>query len=458
MGNQSIQEIKIVNSDLDTIFTENKKSNNRRTNKQSFVEKIVQTENNCLNTARVSSSIISTLHNEFNERKQFKKIKIINNAVQPGEEGEKFEIIKKNNSDLKDEQLIDDCLLKHFFLQSFNKQARKEIIKQMSLVKVKANNYVFKEGTTGNFFYIVKSGTSQLIIAEKNIKEFTMGNSFGELALLHNAPRSGSVIALTDCLFWVLERKIFRAIINEITETHYEENKQFLESLPLLSTLQNFQKIILSNALCKESFKKNEFIVRRGEQSECVFIIKKGEVMCIDEDRQIIKELRTGENFGERSILLGSKRTMDVVAKTDCVCYSISIHTLSTMLSQNYRSCLLLSFMDKAFSNSKYFNKLSVKDLEHVFRFFQANNLGKDNVAFPKGHIKSSKIVIIIDGNLINVIYFFDLFSLKIKKSLQEGETFFLKKNCFAYQKKKLIMSFCHIQMFSFWKLIHLQY
>ena len=33
MGNQSIQEIKIVNSDLDTIFTENKKSNNRRTNK-----------------------------------------------------------------------------------------------------------------------------------------------------------------------------------------------------------------------------------------------------------------------------------------------------------------------------------------------------------------------------------------------------------------------------------------
>ena len=92
--------------------------------------------------------------------------------------------------------------------------------------------------------------------------------------------------------------------------------------------------------------------------------------MCIDEDRQIIKELRTGENFGERSILLGSKRTMDVVAKTDCVCYSISIHTLSTMLSQNYRSLLLLSFMDKAFSNSKYFNKLSVKDLEHVFRFF----------------------------------------------------------------------------------------
>lgn len=458
MGNQSIQEIKIVNSDLDTIFTGNKKSNQRRNYKQSFTEKISQTDNNCINTARVSSNIISTLHNEFNERKQFKKLKIINGADQPTEEGEKLEIIEKNNVELKDEQLIDECLLKHFFLQSFNKKVRKEIIKQMCLVKVNANNYVFKEGTTGNYFYIVKSGTSQLIIGGKKIKEFTMGNSFGELALLHNAPRSGSVIALTDCLFWVLERKIFRTIKDEITETHYEENKHFLESLPLLSTLQNYQKIILSNALCKESFKKDEHIVRRGEQSECVFIIKKGEVMCIDDNGEIVKELKNGENFGERSVLLGSKRTMDVVAKTDCVCYSISIHTLSAMLTQNYRSCLLLSFMDKAFSHSKYFNKLNVRDLEHVFRFFQAHNLGKDNVAFPKGHIKSSKIVIIIDGNLINVIYFFDLFSLKIKKSLQKGEIFFMKKNCFVYQKKKLIMCFYLIQMFYSWKLIHLQF
>jgi hypothetical protein len=53
------------------------------------------------------------------------------------------------------------------------------------------------------------------------------------------------------------------------------------------------------------------------------------------------------------------------------------------------------------------------KDGEEVFQFFEAVNLGFDNVAFPIKHNKSSKIVIIIDGNLINVSYI-NLYNINI--------------------------------------------
>jgi hypothetical protein len=63
--------------------------------------------------------------------------------------------------------------------------------------------------------------------------------------------------------------------------------------------------------------------------------------------------------------------------------------------------------MKSAFQKSKILNKLNSYFVEEIFQFFEAVNLGFDNVAFPIKHNKSSKIVIIIDGNLINVRFIY---------------------------------------------------
>ena len=124
----------------------------------------------------------------------------------------------------------------------------------------------------------------------------------------------------------------------------------------------------------------------------------------------VIRTLKEGDNFGERSILVDTKRTLDVVAKTNCICYSISISTLKSMLGEKYRSFLYLNFMKTAFQNSKLLNNLNTYFIEDVFKFFEAVNLGSDNVAFPIKHNKSSNIVIVIDGNLINVRIYLNYF------------------------------------------------
>ena len=66
-----------------------------------------------------------------------------------------------------------------------------------------------------------------------------------------------------------------------------------------------------------------------------LYIIKVIEVECIDENGIVIRHLKKGELFGERSILIYKKRTLDVIAKTFCICYSISISYLKSILGEN---------------------------------------------------------------------------------------------------------------------------
>ena len=342
-------------------------------------------------------------------------------------EKEIFTILKIHNDSKEDEKLINDCIEKHFFMKCLNQQARDKVIEEMSLVQVNSNNYIFKQGTIGNYFYILKSGSAELIINNNIVKRLKIGESFGELALLHDAPRSGSIKTISDCLLWTLERKNFRKIIEHINKISYEENLQFIDSVSVLSYMEPYQKTILSSNLVLEEFTQGRLIVKKGELSTCLYIIKEGIVECIDDNGIVIRTLKQGENFGERSILVDKKRTLDVIAKTFCVCYSVSVSYLKSMLGDKYRSFLFLNFTKSAFKTSKNLNQLNTYLVEEIFQYFEAVNLGFDNVAFPIKHKKSSKIVIIIDGNLINVsflIYFY--FIVKNKSNICNERRYFI--------------------------------
>ncbi len=106
----------------------------------------------------------------------------------------------------------------------------------MSLCSVDSGTVLFKQGNIGFFFYILREGSVDLYINEELKKTIKTKESFGELALLHNSPRSGTVKATKNCEFWVLERKNFRKIVEFISQINYEENKKFIQSIPILCT------------------------------------------------------------------------------------------------------------------------------------------------------------------------------------------------------------------------------
>ena len=313
-----------------------------------------------------------------------------------------LKIIQKHNRNNQDEELISNCLKKHFFMKDLDKEARKEIIREMSLVSVDENKYLFKQGGIGNYFYILKKGSIELI-SRNETKNIKIGESFGELALLHLANRSSSAKTLSESFLWVLERKNFRKIVDHITKMNYEENKNFIESIPILANIHHTQKTILCSFLYKENFNDGEFIVKKGDQAHCLYIVKEGEVDC-SLNGKIVRTLRKGDNFGERSILIDSTRSLDCIAKGNCVCYSVSISTLKNMLGDNFRNSLYLNFIKSAFNKSNIFSSFNVSLLDKAFHLFKHVNLKSNDIAFKENYLKSSKIVIVIDGHLINNI------------------------------------------------------
>ena len=171
-------------------------------------------------------------------------------------------IKKRNNHDFEDKELINSCLVKHFFMRCLDKDARNEITKEMTLCSVDANTFVFKQGAMGNFFYIVKEGELELYLNNVFTKIIVPGESFGELALLHGAPRSGSVKTKTKALVWCLERRNFRKIMDHINLINFEENMRFISSIPILSNIDQDLKSVLASNLLKEYYEIDKFIVR----------------------------------------------------------------------------------------------------------------------------------------------------------------------------------------------------
>ena len=359
-----------------------------------------------INSPIQNDNQLNTLDESSGNLRKKQKNFFINEKEEYKEDYEKsvLKIIQKHNRNNQDAELIENCIKKHFFMKDLNEKARKEIIKEMSLVSVQPNTYLFKQGGIGNYFYILKEGSIEFI-SRNNSKnrKIKIGESFGELALLHGARRCETAKSLTESYLWVMERKNFRKIVDHITKMNYEENKNFIESIPILANIHYTQKTILCSFLYKENFQKGHFIVRKGDLANCLYIVKEGEVDC-SLNGKVVRTLRKGDNFGERSILIDSTRSLDCISKCDCVCYSVSISTLKNMLGDNFRNLLYLNFIKSAFNKSKIFSRFNVHLLDKVFHLFKPINLKSNDIAYKENYLKSSKIVIVIDGHLINNI------------------------------------------------------
>ena len=142
-------------------------------------------------------------------------------------------------------------------------------------------------------------------------------------------------------------------------------------------------------------------LILENETSNCLYIIREGEVDCYSKDT-LIRTLKQGDYFGEKSILLGENRSKDVIAKTDCVCYSISTNILAHMIGKNYREILYVNFMKIAISESEYFKRFNLKMLDNVLSLFQVKYFNQNEIVLYEGHDMSSSFIILIQGRLRN--------------------------------------------------------
>jgi CRP-like cAMP-binding protein len=72
-----------------------------------------------------------------------------------------------------------------------------------------ARSIVIRQGEPGEHFYLVVDGRLAVEVDGRQVRELGPGDSFGEIALLRNVPRTATVRALEDGELLALQRRAF---------------------------------------------------------------------------------------------------------------------------------------------------------------------------------------------------------------------------------------------------------
>ncbi|KAK1831612.1 camp-dependent protein kinase regulatory subunit [Podospora conica] len=190
---------------------------------------------------------------------------------------------------------------------------------------------VISQGDAGDFFYVVEKGSFDVYVNPRgslqpgpdgmgqNVGQISAGGSFGELALMYNAPRAATVIsAEPHCTLWALDRLTFRRILMESTFARRRMYESFLEEVPLLSTLTPYERSKIADALESQKFPAGHYIIREGDPGHSFFLLEAGEAVAIRSDNETpVKHYKKGDFFGELALLNDAPRAASVVSETE---------------------------------------------------------------------------------------------------------------------------------------------
>ena len=316
-------------------------------------------------------------------------------------EKQKMKLISKHNKEMKDSTLIEECLISHTFLRALEKQARQEIIKEVSLFFVKSNEEIYRQGETPGCFYILKSGTCDIIVNGEKKEILQKGNIFGDTDLLYGTERQCTVKASTECNVWVMDKKNFKKVIEHMLHITFEDNNSNAGKIPLFSTISQDQRTKLINNVYRETYLENHMIYGKGSAANCLYVLKDGGIN-IKKDGKLITTLAKGDCFGLMEVIAGTNRIFEASAKEKTHLLTIPVFWLNSLYGDNFRSVVALSMIKYAFSNNPSLKKLNLKFLDEMFNFIQFKYYEKDSVIMKAGEPKNSLILVCIEGELLD--------------------------------------------------------
>lgn len=187
------------------------------------------------------------------------------------------------------------------------------------------------QGDPGDYFYVVEKGSFDVFVNPagslqpgseglgQKVGTIEAGGSFGELALMYNAPRAATVIsAEPNSTLWALDRLTFRRILMESTFARRRMYESFLEEVPVLSTLTPYERSKIADALETQKYPPGTEIIREGDPGTDFFLLESGECDAFKTGNpSSVKHYARGDFFGELALLNDAPRLASVVSKTE---------------------------------------------------------------------------------------------------------------------------------------------
>ena len=222
-------------------------------------------------------------------------------------------------------QRLTEAVIGILLFRALEPEQMQDVLDAMFETVVNPGDYVITQGDDGDNFYVIDSGKYDVLVningEEKKVHTFEEKGSFGELALLYNMPRSASVVAKTHGSLWAMDRNSFRRIVLKSAFKKRKMYEELLENVPLLKSLDQYERSNLADALMSKTFKNDECIIRQGDEADGMFFLEKGviRVTIINPDgvEEELGEHSKGKYFGELALIEQQPRSANVYAKGD---------------------------------------------------------------------------------------------------------------------------------------------
>lgn len=118
----------------------------------------------------------------------------------------------------EEEELLRDRVRRNVLMAHLNEAEADTVVKAFIPFSFEAGDCIIRQGDNGEHFFVVEIGT--VAVTLENYPEPVMmidgghgRDYFGELALLHDAPRAATVTATCPVKAWGLERAVFKRIL-----------------------------------------------------------------------------------------------------------------------------------------------------------------------------------------------------------------------------------------------------
>lgn len=187
---------------------------------------------------------------------------------------------------------------------------------------------VITQGDAGDYFYIVEEGSFRVFINPSGAAQpgpdglgnqvgtIGPGGSFGELALMYNAPRAATIVSLDNkSTLWALDRVTFRRILMDSAFQRRRMYEAFLEEVPLLASLKPYERSKIADALDTIKYAAGSTIIREGDPGDAFYLLEAGEAEAV-KTGTTVKSYSRGDYFGELALLDDKPRAASVIAKS----------------------------------------------------------------------------------------------------------------------------------------------
>jgi len=227
---------------------------------------------------------------------------------------------------------------------SLEKKEKDITVDAMEEKKVPKGHWVIKQGDDGDNLYVVDQGTLECYkqfsknSEPKVVKTYNPGESFGELALLYNAPRAASIKAVTDSVLFALDRATFNNIVKDAEVKRRERFEEIMSKVELLETMDPYERSKIADVAVPVKYKAGEYVIKQGESGDKFFFIEDGEavatkVLAGKTQPEVVYSYKRGDYFGELALLKGEPRAANVIAKTDLALLALDREALLECLA-----------------------------------------------------------------------------------------------------------------------------